>query len=94
MTDWNEAVCQVAPEWWGAIEPGLARPDLARRGCRICPLKGEECLSSFAAGGVVEPRDLGENLTASGLSGGRLVQAINEQVRAEQTWQRRYGEAA
>lgn len=72
-----DAVCQVAPEWWGAFGPEFTRPKLAVEGCNVCPLKGRECLSLMASGGWVGPDDV-DGLVASGLYGQPLVDAINE----------------
>lgn len=80
MTDWTQAVCTVAPEWWGTSDLALARPALAREGCRICPLRGGDCLEPLAVDGPVTLADVG-SMVASGLSGGRLVAEINARTR-------------
>lgn len=76
MTLPEDVVCQVAPEWWGVAGPEEVRPKLAKKGCDVCPAKGDACLSAWALGGFVTAEDIGP-MVASGLQGPDLVEAIN-----------------
>ena len=77
MSNMDDVVCQVAPEWWGTYGAEHARPGLAVEGCKVCPALGEECLGRLAAGGPLELRDV-DRMVASGLMGQALVAAVNE----------------
>lgn len=71
----DDAVCQVAPEWWGSGKAEDLDIVRAQMGCRVCPVT--DCLSQFAAlvGHVDRPDDVA-GVVVAGLTGRKLFEAV------------------